>query len=638
MEEKPSKKSYSASDIQVLEGLEPVRKRPGMYIGSTGLDGLHHLIWEVMDNSIDEAMGGFGKRISIYFEKDNIVRETDEGRGIPVEIHPQTKKSTLETVLTTLHAGAKFGSGAYKISGGLHGVGVSVVCALSQWMRAEVHRDGFLYAQEYKKGVPQGPVKKIGKSEGSGTTIIFQPDSTIFKTIEFSFKKVLSHVRDQAFLTPGVWFHLEDLTKETPVVYNFLFENGVKSFLQSVLRGSKTIHPNIFTCKGEKDGIYAEVAMAYTDDIETEELCFANNVINPEGGTHLTGFRSALTRTIQNWARQEGYLKGAESFESTDVREGLSVVISTKIPNPEFEGQTKAKLGNPEARGAIESLVAAGLQEFFEKNPQDMKAILEKCLLAKRARQAAKAAKESVLRKGLLEGLALPGKLADCTSKDPQESELFIVEGDSAGGSSKSGRDRRFQAILPLRGKILNVEKVHLSKILASDSVRSLIIALGTAIGDDFNAEKLRYNKIIFLADADVDGSHIRTLLMTLFFRYFPKLVEEGHVYAAVPPLYKIQSGKIIRYAFSDEEKDAIIKKDFKGKIPDVARYKGLGEMNPDQLWETTLNPENRKLLRIDIEDAQKTDEIFDILMGKEVAPRKKFIQTYAKEVRNLDI
>ena len=637
-----AKESYTAKDIYVLEGLDPVRKRPGMYIGSTGSDGLHHLIWECVDNSLDEAMAGYAKNIEVVLLPDNKVKTIDDGRGIPVEKHHQTKKSALETVMTTLHAGGKFGGEAYKISGGLHGVGVSVVCALSSYMRAEICRGGARYVQEYAKGKPKTKVKNIGGCRGSGTTVIFEPDVEIFKEIKFDPKRILNHLRQQAYLTKGVKIIFKDeREKDNNTSYSFYFDGGIASYIKYLTNGQAIAHSNIFYCSGEKEGMYTEAAFQYTQEYECYEEGFANNIYTPEGGTHLTGFRSSLTRTLNDYARKNEILKEKEdNLSGDDVREGLTAVVSVKLKEPQFEGQTKAKLGNPEAKIAVDQVISAGLTDFLERNPQDARAIIEKCLLSARARKAAKAAKETVLRKGVLEGLALPGKLADCSSRKPEESELFIVEGESAGGSCKSARDRRFQAILPLRGKILNVEKARLDKMLASKEIRALIIAIGTAIGEDFNIEKARYHRIILTLDADVDGSHIRTLLLTFFYRYFREIIERGYLYIAQPPLYKIQAAKNIKYAYNEEEKNKIIEKLKKEKQIAISlqRYKGLGEMNPMQLWETTMNPQNRVLLNINVEDAKEADKIFDVLMGEEVLPRKKFIQTYAKEVRNLDI
>ena len=635
------KQEYTAKDIYVLEGLDPVRKRPGMYIGSTGPDGLHHLIWECVDNSLDEAMAGHAKNIEVVFLPQNRIRVVDDGRGIPVDIHPQTKKSALETVLTTLHAGGKFGGEAYKVAGGLHGVGVSVVCALSSYMFVEVCRGGFKYFQEYSKGKPKSKVKKSGTCRQTGTSVSFEPDTEIFKDAKFDIKKVINHLRQQAYLTKGVRITIKDEREKEKTSYSFYFEGGLAAYIKYLIKGVNLRNPNIFYCHNEKEGVEVEVALQYTDEYECYEDSFANNIHTGEGGMHLTGFRTALTRSLNDYARKQGFIKESEdNLSGDDVREGLTVVVSVKIREPQFEGQTKAKLGNVEAKSAVDSVVSEALSDFLERNPGDSRAIIEKCVLSSKARKAAKAARETVLRKGALEGLALPGKLADCSSRKPEESELFIVEGDSAGGSMKQARDRRFQAILPLRGKILNVERARIDKMLASKEVRAMVIALGTAIGEDFNIEKIRYHRIILAADADVDGSHIRTLLLTLFYRYFKAVIEKGYLYIAQPPLYKIQSGKKIDYAYTEEEKAKKIESLKKEKTfnPSIQRYKGLGEMNPEQLWETTINPQNRILLNVTIDDAKEADRIFDTLMGEEVSLRKKFIQTYAKKVRNLDI
>ena len=631
--------SYGAKDIMVLEGLDPVRKRPGMYIGSTGVDGLHHLIWEVVDNSIDEAMAGHAQNVTVELMADGKVAVTDDGRGIPVDIHAQTKVSALETVLTTLHAGGKFGGEGYKVSGGLHGVGVSVVNALSTWLRAEVKRDGALYAQEYKRGVTQGKVKKVGTAEGTGTKIIFQADAEIFQTLEYNEKRILDHFRQQAYLTKGVRLNFIDRRKDVPEFYAFYFEGGLLSFAKHLAHGEKALQDQIFYTQKDAEKINVEAAFLYVDDFETRELSFANNIYNPEGGMHLTGFRSALTRTLNTYARAEGYLKEKdENLTSEDTREGLIAVISVKLPEPQFEGQTKAKLGNPEARTAVESVVNEGLKEFLEKRPQEARHMIEKVLLAAKARKAAKAAKDTVLRKGALEGLALPGKLADCTSRHPDESEIFIVEGESAGGSAKAGRDRRTQAILPLKGKILNVERARLDKMLSNAEVRALVIAIGTAIGAEFDIAKARYHKIVIMTDADVDGAHIRTLLLTLFYRHFPKIIESGYLYIAQPPLFQLKQGKESKYAYDEIEKDKLLKTFKDSQAVSIQRYKGLGEMNPEQLWETTMNPENRVLLQVTVADADAADKLFSILMGDDVAPRKQFIQTHAATVTNLDI
>jgi len=659
---------YSAKDIYVLEGLDPVRKRPGMYIGSTGEDGLHHLVWEVVDNSLDEAMAGHAKNIEITLLKDGKVSVSDDGRGIPVEKHAQTKKSALETVMTTLHAGGKFGGDSYKISGGLHGVGVSVVNALSIWLKAEVCRDGVRYAQEYKRGNPTGALKKVGtcpKSQ-SGTTVTFEPDREIFKEGELRLKKILDHLRQQSYLTKGVHIKVVDEREKLPYSYQFYFEGGLVSFVEHLNRGEVKKHSNIFYVEREHEDLLVEVAFQYTDDLQGKELAFANNIHTPEGGMHITGFRTALTRGLNSYAQKNNLMKNNETFTGEDVREGLTVAVSVKLPEPQFEGQTKAKLGNTEARSGVDAVVSDALEEYLDKNPTDARQIIEKIFLAAKARKAAKAARDTVIRKGALEGLTLPGKLADCSSRKPEESEIFIVEGDSAGGSAKQGRDRRFQAILPLRGKILNVERARLDKILANKEVKALIIALGAAIAEEFNLEKIRYHKVVIMTDADVDGAHIRTLLLTLFYRYYRPIVEGGYLYIAQPPLYKIQKGKHSEYAYTEAQKESILKKMLAEKVAkegkkekpkdipeggedleekaksmsgvNLQRYKGLGEMNPSQLWETTMNPENRVLFQVAVEDAEEADKIFDILMGSEVAPRKRFIQTHAQKVQNLDI
>jgi len=638
-DKKIEQESYTAKDIYVLEGLEPVRKRPGMYIGSTGVEGLHHLVWEVVDNSLDEAMAGHCKNIEVVILQKERVKVVDDGRGIPVETHAQTKKSALETVMTTLHAGAKFGGKSYTISGGLHGVGVSVVCALSSWMRAEVCRDGGKYAQEYVKGKPQAKVKKEGACRQTGTTVIFEPDPEIFKEIKFDTKKILDHLRQQAYLTKGVRINVIDQREKPQSSYSFYFEGGLRSYVRYLIRGCPVRHPNIFYCSGEKEGILVESAFQYTEEFECYEESFANNIYTGEGGSHLTGFRTALTRVFNDYARKNGLLKESdENLGGEDIREGLTSVVSVKVREPQFEGQTKAKLGNPEAKVAVESVVADGLTDFLERNPQDARSIIEKCVISQKARKAAKAARETVLRKGILDGLALPGKLADCSSNNPEESELYIVEGESAGGSSRQARDRHFQAILPLRGKILNVERARLDKMLESKEIKALIIALGTAVADDFNADKLRYHKIILMADADSDGNHIRTLLLTLFYRHFRPLIERGHLYIAQPPLYKIQSGKEIKFAYLEDQKAEVVKSFKKSFGMNIQRYKGLGEMNAEELWETTMNPQNRILLQVKVEAIKDADHIFDVLMGDEVLPRKKFIESHAKKVKNLDI
>ncbi len=642
-EQKQNNNSYTAKDIYVLEGLEPVRKRPAMYIGSTGTDGLHHLIWEVVDNSIDEAMAGFAKNISVVLLPENQVRVVDDGRGIPVDIHKQTKKSALETVMTTLHAGGKFGGEAYKIAGGLHGVGVSVVNALSKWLRADICRDGVQWVQEYERGKAKSKVKKIGSCEGSGTAVTFEPDPEIFKEINFNWERIIDHFRQQAYLMKGLKITVSDQRKKDLLShdsYTFYFEGGLRSYVSYLNEGFIPNNEEIFYVGKEADNMFVEVALQYVDDYQSREVSFANNIYTQEGGMHITGFRTALTRVLNDYARKNNFLKAdEENLSGDDVREGLTTVISIKLREPQFEGQTKAKLGNPEARSATDGVFSEAFSHFLEEHPQDARSILEKVILALKARKAAKAAKESVLRKGVLEGLTLPGKLADCQSRDPAGSELFIVEGDSAGGSSKQARDRKTQAVLPLRGKILNVERSRLDKMLANNEIKALVMALGAAIADDLNIEKLRYHRIIIATDADVDGSHIRTLLLTLFYRFYRPVVEMGYIYIAQPPLYRIQYAKDIRYAYSDSEKDKIIKEIAKtGANVNIQRYKGLGEMNPSQLWETTMDPAKRILKRVTIEDAKDADRTFDILMGKEVAPRKLFIETHAKAVQNLDV
>jgi len=633
---------YTAKDIYVLKGLEPVRKRPGMYIGSTGASGIHHLIWECVDNSLDEAMAGYCKHIQLYLLPDNKIRVIDDGRGIPVDKHPQTGKSALETVMTTLHAGAKFGGKAYQVAGGLHGVGVSVVCALSKYMKAEVCRGSEKYVQEYSKGKPKTKVRKLGTCQKRGTTITFEPDATIFEEVKFDIKKILNHLRQQAYLTSGIKITVYDERNSSDsLIYNFYFEGGLRSYVKYLVGAAEIRNNNIFYIKNEKQGTLVEVALQYAQEMEALEQSFANNIFTGEGGSHLTGFRTALTRVLNDYARKNGYLKEKEeNFTGNDVREGLVGVVSVKIKEPQFEGQTKAKLGNPEVKSAVEQVLSEGLTDFLERNPQDARAIIENSLISAKARRAAKAAKNTVLRKGVLNGLSLPGKLADCSSSKPEESEVYIVEGDSAGGSCKMARDRRFQAILPLKGKILNVERARLDRILTSEEIKSLIIAMGAAISQDFDINKLRYHRIILMSDADVDGAHIRTLLLTLFFRYFREIIEKGYLYIAQPPLYKIQFGKKIEYAYTDADKEEILSSFKKEKAVNIniQRYKGLGEMNPEELWDTTMDPKNRMLLKVEIEDAKEADHIFDVLMGKEVFPRKKFIQVHAKKVRNLDI
>ncbi len=665
-----AKGGYSAKNITVLEGLEPVRKRPGMYIGSTGPSGLHHLIWEVIDNSFDEVMGGFASKVVIRLQKDSWVQVEDDGRGIPVDIHPEQKISALELVLTKLHAGGKFGGdeSGYKISGGLHGVGVSVVNALSKDMEAIVYKDGKIWQQAFKKGIPVAKVKSTGTTKKKGTTIRFRPDETIFETIDFDWKTIIDHLRQQTYLTAGVEVEIIDERYDEEIVYGFYFEGGVASYIMHLNQNNEVKHENVFYTNKKFENVQVEIGVQYTTDYHDDVHCFANNITNPDGGTHLAGFKSALTRSLNTYAREKGYLKEKDAnLSGDDAREGLTCVISIKLPDPQFEGQTKNKLGNPEARTAVETIFGEAFKIFLEEHPKDAEEIIGKCLLSARARAAARAARETVLRKGALEGLMLPGKLADCSSKDATKSELFIVEGDSAGGSAKQGRDRKYQAILPLRGKILNVERARLDKLLSNNEIKNLIIALGTNIGEGFEIESLRYDKVIIMTDADVDGAHIRTLLLTLFYRHFQELIKTGHIYIAMPPLYRIQIGKEVRYVYTDEEKEKVIVEMSKGAKSEtkksktensdgesdameaqvietggvkinIQRYKGLGEMNPDQLWETTMDPTTRMMKQVTIEDAEIANETFEILMGSEVAPRKKFIQTHAKDVTNLDV
>lgn len=631
--------NYDASKIQILEGLEAVRKRPGMYIGSTSATGLHHMVWEIVDNSIDEAMAGHCDRIDVTINKDGSVSVEDNGRGIPVEKHKKTGKSALETVLTVLHAGGKFGGdeSGYKVSGGLHGVGVSVVNALSTQVIAEVFRDGKHHQQEYKLGVPKADVKAIGKSDKQGTKITFFPSADIFDTVEFDYKVIKTRLRQQAYLTKGVRIFLKDDRVKPALRDSFYFEQGIVSYVNHLNEGKDRLGEIFYVERDVEEG-KVEIAIQYTDSFQEVIYGFANNIFTPEGGMHVTGFKAAVTRTINNYAKKQNMLKEKDgNFASDDTREGITVVISVKLADPQFEGQTKSKLGNAEMRTAVESVINQAFSDFLEENPDSAKAIIGKCLLTSRARKAAKAARDSIVRKGALEGMTLPGKLADCSSKDAEASELFIVEGDSAGGSAKMGRDREYQAILPLKGKILNTEQARLDKVLGNDEIKSLVIALGTAIGDVFDIDKLRYHKLIIMTDADVDGAHIRTLVLTLFYRYFREIVEHGYLYIAQPPLYKVSKGKKSWYCQSDEEKDALVKEhDIDPK--NIQRYKGLGEMNPEQLWETTMDPEQRSLLQVSIDDAEAADRIFEILMGNHVPPRKKFIQTHARNVVNLDI
>ena len=674
--EKKGTGTYGADSITVLEGLEAVRRRPGMYIGTTGPDGLHHLVREVFDNSRDEAMGGFADDVEVVLLPDGLVRVADNGRGIPVDTHKQTKVSALETVMTTLHAGGKFGGEGYKVSGGLHGVGVSVVNALSTWLRAEVHREGGCYVQEYTRGKPKSRVKKVGISKLHGTVITYSADAGIFiGGIHYDFDKIVSHLREQAYLVKGLrisvvyarqseaklpsvgeQLYVRNLFSNCPS-QSFYFEGGLRSLVGFHTRHQKPVHKNIFYVEKEQDKVSVEVALQYVDDIASRVFPFANNIYTQEGGTHMTGFKGALTRALNAYARKAGALKESEeNFTGEDVLEGLVAVVSVKLGEIQFEGQTKGKLGSVEARGAVDTVFSEALNLFLEEHPDDARAIVGKVTLALKARKAAKAAKDSILRKGALEGMSLPGKLADCQSKDAAESELFVVEGDSAGGTAKTGRDRRTQAILPLRGKILNVERARLDKMVGSEQIKNLVVALGTAIGDIFDISKLRYHKVIIATDADVDGAHIRTLLLTLFYRHLKPLIEGGYIYIAQPPLYKIKKGKEVHYAYSDSQKNELVGKEEvseEGEEPEqeepqeevkarksrvhIQRYKGLGEMNADELWETTMDPAERVLKLVTIEDAQDADRVFDVLMGEDVSSRKSFIQSNAK-LANLDI
>lgn len=621
-----------------------MRKRPAMYIGTTGPSGLHHLVAETVDNAIDEAMGGFCDFIEIELTSDGMVRVSDNGRGIPVDIHPQTKKSALETVMTILHAGGKFGGKGYRVTGGLHGVGISVVNALSSWMRVEVCRGGKRYYQEYKRGIPQTKVIEAGKSSQRGTTVTFTPDEKIFEDTKFTLKTITDHLRRQAYLTPKTKIRILDNrekreSNEGPRTYNFYFEGGVRAYLQTLTRDFGKEHTIPFFVSETKDDILVEIAFEYVKDIEGLQLPFANNIITSQGGTHLTGFRSSLTRVFNKHAEEHNFFsKGSERFTGEDISQGLVSIISVKLADPQFEGQTKQKLGNREVRGAVETVLGQALEEFLKRNPQDTQAIIQKLLLVQKARQKAFAVKQTILRKGALAGLRLPGKLTDCFTKNPEEAELFLVEGDSAGGSTKMARDPRTQAVLPLRGKILNVEKARLDKMLTSQEIQAIIVALGTAISEELNLEKLRYHKVIILVDADVDGSHIETLLLTLFFRYFKPVIEKGHLYIAQPPLYRVTRGKEIVYTYSEGEQLGLLKRFGSEQKLDIQRYKGLGEMNPEELEETTMSPEKRTLRQVTIEDAVEADRIFDILMGDEVKPRRKFIQAHSRQVANLDI
>jgi DNA gyrase subunit B len=643
---------YDASQIQVLEGLEAVRRRPGMYVGSTDIRGLHHLVLEVVDNAIDEALAGVCDHVEVTIHADGSVRVVDNGRGIPIGPHPTQKDAkgkpmdALQVVMTILHAGGKFGGAGYKVASGLHGVGVSAVNALSEWMETTVRRDGRQYRQRYERGLPASKVEDIGRVLKDdpfqhGTVQHFYPDGQVFKSgIDYKFEALAQRFREMAFLTRGLTITFRDerdMFEWHPREMTFYFEGGIRSFVRYLNKNREVLHAPIYTEK-QVNGTNIEAAVQYTDGYAESVYAFANNVNTVDGGTHLTGFRSALTRTLNDHARKQGLLKESDSnFSGEDVREGLTGIISVKLQDPQFESQTKGKLGNAEVKGQVESVTAEAVQQFLEENAREAKSIIQKCLTSSRAREAARQARDLVIRKSALESLTLPGKLADCSERDPAKCELYIVEGDSAGGSAKQGRDRHFQAVLPLRGKIMNTERVRLDKMLASDAIKSLISALGTNVGNQFDLSGLRYGRVIVMTDADVDGSHIRTLLLTFFFRYMQPLIEDGHLFIAQPPLYRVETKKGVQYVYSDAEKDRRVDK-LDGQHVTIQRYKGLGEMNPEQLWETTMNPENRTLLQVTVEDAAAADKTFDMLMGSAVPPRRRFIQTHAKEVTNLDI
>ncbi len=636
---KPAKKTndYDASSIQVLEGLEAVRRRPGMYIGSTDQRGLHHLVREIVDNSVDEALGGYCDTIIVRIDKEDVVHVRDNGRGIPVDKHEKTKTSALEVIMTVLHAGGKFGGGGYKVSGGLHGVGASVVNALSTWMRVEVRRGGKIYAQDYERGVPKGPVKAIGTTDPSdhGTYTQFKADRTIFnEEFDYNFESLCQWFRETAYLTRALKITFIDERSDREST--FYFEGGIVSFVRHLNRNRSVVHDRPFYVSKETPSCLVEVALQYNDSYGESTHTFANNINTIDGGTHLSGFKSALTRTINDYAKKNGFLKGDEALSGEDVREGLTAIVSVKLGEPQFEGQTKGKLGNADVAGAVQAVVNEGLGAYLEENPQVARRVIEKCVNAARAREAARKARELVQRKGGLESFSLPGKLADCTERDPSRAELYIVEGDSAGGSAKQGRDRRFQAILPIRGKILNVEKARLDKILQNSEIRALITAMGTSVGDQFDISKLRYHRIVIMTDADVDGAHIRTLLLTFFYRHFEELIHAGHIYIAQPPLYRVKAGKEEAWVYTEEQREQALAR--LGEKAEVQRYKGLGEMNPDQLWNTTMDPANRTFMQVTIDDGVAADETFDMLMGSAVPPRKKFIQTHATEVVNLDL
>jgi len=633
----PVQNEYNAEQIQVLEGLEPVRKRPGMYIGTTSLRGLHHLVYEIVDNSIDEALAGYCTQIDIVIGEDNTIMVSDNGRGMPVDMHSKSNKPAVEVIHTVLHAGGKFGGGGYKVSGGLHGVGASVVNALSEWMIVEVKRNGKIYKIEFSRGKTTSELSIIGETDENGSKTTFKPDAQIFDETVFDFQTLEYRLREMAFLNKGIRISLTDERIETAKKSIFYYEGGIKEFVTYLNKNRTSIHDNVIYRETQVEGNTVEIAVQYTDGYTENIYTFANNINTHEGGTHLSGFKSALTKSINDYARKKGFLKEKEeNLTGEDIREGITGIISVKLPEPQFEGQTKTKLGNNDIRGVVESVASDMFSEFLEENPNEGKIICEKCIRASKAREAARKARELTRRKGLLDGMTLPGKLADCSERDPSKTEVYIVEGDSAGGSAKQGRDRATQAILPLRGKILNVEKANFSRIFNSAEIRAMITAFGCGIGDEFDVEKLRYHKIMIMTDADVDGAHIRTLLLTFFFRYMRPLIEEGYIYIAQPPLYKISKGKSIQYAYSDQELQKILEDS--GRNVDIQRYKGLGEMNPEQLWETTMDPENRIILRVGIDDAVEADMIFSTLMGEKVDPRREFIEENARYVTNLDV
>ena len=636
---------YTAKDIQVLEGLEAVRVRPGMYIGSTDQRGLHHLIYEILDNAVDEAMAGYCERVDISISEDGWITVVDNGRGIPIDKHAKTGKSALETVMTTLHAGGKFGGGAYKVTGGLHGVGGSVVNALSSDLRAEVRRQGWMYSQEYVRGKPTGNLAKGEKTTEHGTTILFKPDPEIFPVIEYDFDLLISHFKEIAYLNKGLeiafssQWHTE--RRKGDIERTYFFDGGIANLVRNVNRNRRTVQSSPFYFEKVLEETSVEVAIQYNDTFTETVFSFANCINTEEGGTHMTGFRTALTRVINDFARKQGYIKDDQAnLIGDDVREGLAAVISVKLTDPQFEGQTKTKLGNAEVRGIVDSVVSEGLNRYLEENPTDSKRVIEKCLTSQKAREAAKRARDLVIRKNALDGSSLPGKLADCAERDPAKSELYIVEGESAGGSAKMGRDRHFQAILPLKGKILNVERVlqQPDKILGHEEIRAMVAALGAGEGEEFDPSKIRYHKIIIMTDADVDGSHIRTLILTFFYRRMLPLIEQGYLYIAQPPLYRIQTGRKIEYTYTEEEKDAYLASLNGSRNPQIQRYKGLGEMNPDQLWETTMDPDTRHMLGVTVDSSLEVDDTFTTLMGEVVAPRKSFIQAHARSVQNLDV